>query len=86
MPDGVTRWNVGLMSKQLFPKEKPEPPEPDPIDRPWVVHYDLAYDGGGDSWDGYYRTKFGAKISAWWNYHIASWGGSAILEHRGKEE
>ena len=47
--------------------------------RPWAVRYDLAYDGGGSKWDGYYRTRFGAQLAAFWNVRIASWGGTAVL-------
>ena len=43
----------------------------------FVVHYDLAYDGGGSAWKGYYRTYTGARIAALWNLHVTSWGGSA---------
>lgn len=64
------------MEEQLYPKYKPVV---DHSDRPWGVKFDLAYDGGGSRWTGYYRTRLGARISAWWHYHIASWGGSAVL-------
>lgn len=48
--------------------------------RPWCVKFSLAYDGGGLSeWTQYYRTKTGARISARWHYHIASWGGHFTL-------
>lgn len=47
--------------------------------RPWGVRFDLAYDGGGDAWTQFYRTKLGARISILWNKHIASWGGTAVL-------
>lgn len=43
----------------------------------FVVHYDLAYDGGGSTWKGYYKTYTGARIAALWNLHVKSWGGSA---------
>lgn len=47
----------------------------------WRVDFqNLAYDGGGsESWTQYYRTKIGARISRWWNLHVSSWGGMAIL-------
>lgn len=48
-------------------------------DRRWRVVYDLAYDGGGGYWNGYYRTLMGARIAKWWNLHISSWGGTALL-------
>lgn len=48
-------------------------------DRPWRMHYDLAYDGGGSEFDQYYRTKFGAKFSAFFHLYFRSWGGSAEL-------
>jgi hypothetical protein len=47
--------------------------------RPWRVHYDLAYDDGGDEFDEFYRTYFGARWSAFWHLHVWSWGGSAKL-------
>lgn len=47
--------------------------------RRWHVRYDLAYDGGGSRWVGYYRTQVGAKVAVWWNRNVASWGGSAQL-------
>lgn len=43
----------------------------------FVVEYDLAYDGGGSRWNGYYRTYTGARAAALWNLHVSSWGGSA---------
>ena len=45
----------------------------------FVVEYDLAYDGGGCSWNGYYRTYSGARLAAFWNLHFGSWGGKAEL-------
>jgi len=65
------------MTEQLYPK--PESPKSDHSDRPWGIKFDLIYDGGSDKWTQYYRTKIGARISAWWKYHISSWGGSANL-------
>lgn len=47
--------------------------------RRYRVDYDLAYDGGSSEWSGYYRTRVGAKIAAWWNVHVSSWGGTADL-------
>jgi hypothetical protein len=48
--------------------------------RRWYVFYDLAYDGGGSKWVGYYKTKRGAKLAAWWNVNMSSWGGTAVLK------
>lgn len=61
---------------QLYPKERKVK---DKSHRRYRVDYDLAYDGGGSRWMGYYRTSTGARIAAFWNYHFASWGGSAEL-------
>lgn len=47
------------------------------------VRYHLIYDGGGGEWDGYYRTRLGARVAIFWNRHVASYGGSAILYERG---
>jgi uncharacterized RDD family membrane protein YckC len=47
----------------------------------WRVDFkDLAYDGGGaSSWTQFYWTWIGARWSMFWNLHISSWGGVAIL-------
>jgi len=63
-------------NEQLYPKHRIKK---DKSNRKWRIEYDLAYDGGGEEWVGYYRTRLGAKISAFWNVHVSSWGGSAIL-------
>ena len=47
--------------------------------RRYRVAYDLLYDGGGGEWTGYYRTRVGARIAAWWNVHVSSYGGTAAL-------
>jgi hypothetical protein len=65
---------------QLYPNEKARWWEWDKSGRKWRVKYHLIYDGGSAGWTGYYRTYIGARIAAGWNYHIASWGGSAGLE------
>ena len=62
------------MSKQLF--QRPDKPTPN---RRWRVDYDLAYDGGGTEWSGYYHTRPLALIAAWYHSYIGSWGGTAIL-------
>lgn len=54
-------------------------PQRDHSDRRWHVRYDLAYDGGGSQWVGYYRTFTGAKLAVWWNRNVASWGGTAAI-------
>lgn len=64
------------MTERLYPKERPQP---DHSDRRWRLDCQLAYDGGGSEWSGYYRTLWGARLAAWWHYHIASWGGSIVL-------
>lgn len=45
----------------------------------FVVEYDLAYDGGGNRWDGWYKTYWGARTAAFWNLHVSSYGGSAEI-------
>lgn len=47
--------------------------------RRYRVRYDLAYDGGGAAWIGYYRTLRGARVAVWWNRNVASWGGIAEI-------
>lgn len=66
------------MGTRLYPRPRRHK---DKSGRPWRVDYDLAYDGGGQSWSGFYRTIVGARIAAFWNVQVASWGGSAVL-HR----
>ena len=61
---------------RLYPRRKPAR---DTTGRRWRVDYDLAYDGGGGSWSGHYRTRLGARIAAFLNVHVLSWGGSAWL-------
>lgn len=68
--------------EQLYPKEKRIK---DKSYRPWRVEYYLVYDGGGVEWTGYYRSYAGAKIAAWWNYHVRSWGGRAALYDNKRE-
>jgi hypothetical protein len=68
--------------ERLYPKKRYE--KAPHVERPWGVRYDLVYDNGLFSWNDYYRTRWGAKIAAWWKYHFASWGGSAVLfDNRG---
>lgn len=64
-----------------FPKPK-KPKVFQPERYPWLVHYDLAYDDGGDRWTGYYRGYWRARLAIFWNRRIASWGGSADLMRR----
>jgi hypothetical protein len=65
------------MSVRLYPKE---PKIKDTTGRRFHVTYFLCYDLGSEEWVGYYRTKIGARIAAWWNVHIFSWGGTADLD------
>ena len=53
--------------------------------RRYKVIYNLAYDGGGCEWDGYYRTLLGANIAIFWNLNLASWGGLYKLYDQKKE-
>lgn len=47
--------------------------------RRYWVEYDLAYDGGGSRWTGYYKWLWIARIAMFYNVRIGSWGGSAKL-------
>lgn len=68
---------------QLYPKEK----KPRGVShRRWRIDAYLAYDGGGTGWTDYYRTLWGAKIAAWYHYHLASYGGSIELTDTFKED
>ena len=69
------------MSGIVYPKK---PRERDPhLDRRWRLDCNLVYggDGGGwcAEWSKGYRTQTGARIAAWWHYHLASWGGSVQI-------
>lgn len=68
-------------SGQLYPRHRRFR---DKSDRRWHVDYILLYDGSEDMWVGYYRTNIGARIAAFWNTQIASWGGSAVLYEKRK--
>jgi hypothetical protein len=61
--------------QQLYPRPRREKIP----NRRWRVDYDLAYDGGGTCWSGYYHWKILALIASFWNVYISSWGGTAIL-------
>lgn len=67
---------------QLYPKERKVR---DVSHRRWRLDCELVYDGGGGKWRGYYRTLWGAKIAAWFHYHIASYGGHIGLTDTFKE-
>lgn len=50
--------------------------------RRWSVEYDLLYDGGSSQWTGWYRSRATARMCAYWNVNIGSWGGSAhLIDH-----
>lgn len=64
--------------EQIYPK-KPRKRGLDDSSRPWRVEYELAYDGGGGRWTGYYNSEDSARFFAWVEVKIKSWGGSAVL-------
>lgn len=70
------------MSERLYPKE---PKIKDTTGRRYHVTYSLAYDYYPQEWVGYYRTKIGARIAAWWNVYVFSWGGTADLDDMKKK-
>ena len=70
------------MSETIYPKKKKRKPEKH---RRWRVDYHLIYDGGGVEWSKQYRTRWGAKIAAWYNHYIASWGGAVTLVDQERE-
>lgn len=49
------------------------------LERRWRIDACLAYDGGGGTWAQGYRTHAGARVAAWWHYHVASWGGQVTI-------
>lgn len=67
------------MSRKLYPRD-PRKREPN-YTRRWRVDYEnMVYEGGfGASWSGFHRTYVGARIAAWWNQNIASYGGTVTL-------
>jgi hypothetical protein len=70
------------MAEQLYPKKPSKKAPKDLRNKPIGVRYKLIYDNGEFEWIGYYRYRWSARIFAWWNYVIASWGGSAELYDR----
>lgn len=48
--------------------------------RRWQVRYeDMVYESGvSSSWTAYYRTRWGARVAAWWHQRVASYGGSSV--------
>lgn len=69
----------------LWPKPK-KTKRPWRKPKPWGVWYVLTYDGGSTEWRGYYRTEIQARIASWWNCHISSWGGTAVLYYQGTSD
>lgn len=65
------------MAEQLYPRRNKVPR--DLSYRRWRVDYDLTYDGGSVEWTGYYSKLVQAKLAAFWNVRVSSWGGSAFL-------
>lgn len=77
-----------LVSREVFVRDDgvlcARPARPGADDYPtrggWGVHFDLAYDGGGNGvWTQYYRTRLGARLSRFWHRSIVSHGGNAVL-------
>lgn len=68
-------------STVLYPKEKRRKEK---VNYKHWVDYSLAYDGGGSKFTKYYRSRFNARVFAWWHVHIASWGGTAVLFTKGE--
>lgn len=68
------------MADQIYPK--PPRPKRDRSDLRWHVHYeDMVGEGSRLSpWTGYHRTRFGARIAAWWNQNISTYGGVVTIE------
>jgi hypothetical protein len=66
------------MTKHIYPNYKTKRYDPH-LDRRWRLDCDLAYDGGRSRWSKGYRTRPGARIAAWFHYHLASYGGTIDL-------
>ena len=72
------------VGQQLHPAPKQGRGSPN---RRWRVDYDLAYDyGGSGKWSGYYHTRLLARIAAFWNTYVGSWGGTAVLFDQGVDK
>lgn len=67
---------------QVYPRERKTR---DKSHRRWRMDAELAYDGGGGKWTDYYRTYLGARIAAFYHYHIASYGGSIEITDQQEE-
>lgn len=52
------------------------------LNRRWRVDYvDMICEGGGGaSWSKGYRTWVGARVAAWFWYHIGTYGGKVSIE------
>ena len=70
-----------MSAEPIYPK--PERTRNMHLDRRWRLDCSLVYgDSGGagvETWSKGYRTRTGARLAAWWHYHLASWGGSVEL-------
>lgn len=67
------------MSEHLYPKA--ERTKRDLSHRRWHVRYEGMIGEGCHlaPWTGYHHTWIGARIAAWWNQNIATYGGTVTL-------
>ena len=75
----MTEIGMTGSGERLYPRLHPRR---DKSGRPWRVEYDLLYDDGPHRWTGFYRSQTGARIAAFWNVHVGSWGGGATLSYQ----
>lgn len=67
------------MSERIYPK--PERPTRDLSHRRWHVRYEEMIGEGChlSPWTGYHHTRIGARIAAWWNQNVRTYGGIVTI-------
>lgn len=71
-----------MSEKTIYPKP-PHPRRVHPERRYRVRYAQMAIEGGGSaSWLGYHHTWLGARIAAWWNQRVATYGGIVTITDR----
>lgn len=72
------------MAERIYPK-KPKVKR-DLSQRRWHVRYEDMIGEGCHlaPWTGYHRTYLGARIAAWWNEHVRTYGGVVTIATPGE--
>lgn len=67
------------MTERLYPSPNKRRRRLDDATLRWRVDWELAFDGGGETGTAYFATRWGARLYAWYMYHLASYGGVVEL-------